>query len=255
MKAVLLAGGKGTRISEETGVKPKPMVEVGGKPILWHIMKLYAAHDIQDFVICCGYKGYVIKEYFQNYFLHASDVTIDLASNGVEIHHRYSEPWRITLVDTGEDTMTGGRLRRVRQYLDDETFCFTYGDGLSDVNITNLIAFHRAQGLKATLTATRPPSRFGKLVLEGSQVTSFREKHPDDAGFVNGGFFVLEPSVFDYLDSDSVVWEQQPLEALATERQLAAFIHEGFWQPMDSLRDRNELEEMWASGNAPWRTW
>ncbi len=256
MKAVILAGGLGTRISEETHLKPKPMIEVGGKPILWHIMKSYSAHGVQDFVICCGYKGFVIKEYFANYFLHTSDVTFDIAGNSMEVHHRYAEPWRVTLIDTGESTMTGGRLKRVAAYVQDEdAFCFTYGDGVSDVNISNLIAFHRDQGVLATLTATRPPGRFGALEVEGHKIRSFHEKPDHEGGLVNGGFFVLSPSVIDYIDGDATIWERAPLERLATQGELAAFPHTGFWQPMDTLRDKVLLEDLWASGKAPWKTW
>ncbi len=256
MKAVILAGGLGTRISEETHLKPKPMVEIGGKPILWHIMKIYAHHGINDFVICCGYKGYLIKEYFANYFLHMSDVTFDMRNNSMEVHQQSAEPWRVTLVDTGEATMTGGRLKRVASYLQGEdAFCFTYGDGVSDVNITALIAFHKAQQVKATLTATLPPGRFGVLELQGKKVKSFQEKPRGDGGLINGGFFVLSPSVMDYIDGDSCIWERAPLESLAREGQLSAFEHEGFWQPMDTLRDKTHLEELWQSGQAPWKVW
>ncbi|MES2247540.1 MAG: glucose-1-phosphate cytidylyltransferase [Pseudomonadota bacterium] len=256
MKAVILAGGLGTRISEETGLKPKPMIEVGGKPILWHIMKIYAAHGVNDFVICCGYKGYVIKEYFANYFLHMSDVTFDMVGNTMEVHQRKAEPWRVTLIDTGEDTMTGGRLKRVAPYVrDEELFCFTYGDGVADLNISELIAFHKAQKVKATLTATFPPGRFGALDLQGDKVRSFQEKPKGDGAMINGGFFVLSPSVIDYIADDASVWEREPLERLATEGQLAAFKHGGFWQPMDTLRDKTHLEELWASGRAPWKVW
>ncbi|RQO43146.1 glucose-1-phosphate cytidylyltransferase [Variovorax sp. KBW07] len=256
MKAVILAGGLGTRISEETGLKPKPMIEVGGKPILWHIMKIYAAHGVNDFVICCGYKGYVIKEYFANYFLHMSDVTFDMVGNTMEVHQRKAEPWRVTLIDTGEDTMTGGRLKRVAPYVkDEELFCFTYGDGVADLNITELIAFHKAQKVKATLTATFPPGRFGALDMQGDKVRSFQEKPKGDGAMINGGFFVLSPSVIDYVADDASVWEREPLERLASEGQLAAFKHGGFWQPMDTLRDKTHLEELWASGRAPWKVW
>ena len=256
MKAVILAGGLGTRISEETHLKPKPMVEIGGKPILWHILKTYSAHGVNDFIICCGYKGYVIKEYFANYFLHMSDVTFDMAHNQMQVHHRYAEPWKVTLVDTGEETMTGGRLKRVAPYLKDEdVFCFTYGDGLSDVNITDLIAFHKAQGVKATLTATLPPGRFGALDFEGNKVLTFKEKPKGDGAMINGGFFVLSPAVIDYIQTDATIWERDPLEKLAAEGQLAAFQHHGFWQPMDTLRDKVHLEELWASGKAPWKSW
>jgi glucose-1-phosphate cytidylyltransferase len=256
MKAVILAGGLGTRISEETHLKPKPMIEVGGKPILWHIMKSYSAHGVNDFVICCGYKGFVIKEYFANYFLHTSDVTFDIAGNSMEVHHRYAEPWRVTLIDTGEGTMTGGRLKRVAAYVrDEDAFCFTYGDGVSDVNIANLIAFHRDQDVLATLTATRPPGRFGALELDGHKIRSFEEKPDHESGLVNGGFFVLSPAVLDYIDGDSTIWERAPLERLAEQGQLAAFAHTGFWQPMDTLRDKVLLEDLWASGRAPWKNW
>lgn len=257
MKAVLLAGGLGTRISEETAVRPKPMIEIGGKPILWHIMKLYSAHGINDFIICCGYKGYVIKEYFANYTLHMSDVTFDMQQGKMKVHQRYAEPWRVTLVDTGDETMTGGRLKRVKQYLENEDiFCMTYGDGISDVDITKLIAFHRAHCLKATLTATFPPGRFGALDIHADhKVTSFKEKPKGDGGMVNGGFFVLSPKVIDLIDGDSTIWEREPLERLAESGQLKAFTHEGFWQCMDTLRDKTHLEELWVSGNPPWRVW
>lgn len=257
MKLVVLAGGLGTRLSEETAVKPKPMVEVGGRPILWHLMKIYSAHGINDVIVCCGYKGYVIKEYFANYFLHLSDVTFDLARNTMEVHNHRAEPWRVTLIDTGDATMTGGRLRRVREFLDDETFCFTYGDGVGDIDITRLIAFHREQRVLATLTAVKPPGRFGAVALEQGQhkIHSFREKPRGDGTFVNGGFFVVEPEAIDYIADDSTSWEQEPLEQLAAAGQLAAYQHEGFWQPMDTLRDRKLLEDLWASGHAPWKVW
>jgi len=255
MKAVILAGGLGSRISEETYLKPKPMVEVGAMPILWHIMKIYSAHGIHDFIICLGYKGYVIKEYFANYFLHMSDVTFDMARNEMTVHERFAEPWKVTLVDTGEATMTGGRLQRVQPYLDDETFCFTYGDGLGDVDIKQLIEFHRGQGKLATVTAVQPPGRFGSLVLEQDRVSGFQEKPRGDGNWINGGFFVLEPAVLGYLGDDATVWEQEPLEKLAGDNQLAAYKHHGFWQPMDTLRDKNQLEELWASGRAPWKVW
>lgn len=256
MKAVILAGGLGTRISEETSTRPKPMVEIGGRPILWHIMKIYSAHGINDFVICCGYKGYMIKEYFANYFLHMSDVTFDIANNKMEVHQKYAEPWRVTLVDTGENTMTGGRLRRVVDYIkNEEAFCLTYGDGVSDVNITELIAFHEAQKVKATLTAVIPPGRFGALDLVDNKVNSFREKPKGDGGMINGGFFVLSPKVIEYITGDEILWEQGPLERLAKEGGLAAFQHHGFWQPMDTLRDKQHLEELWQSGRAPWKVW
>ncbi|MFC3531886.1 glucose-1-phosphate cytidylyltransferase [Vogesella facilis] len=256
MKAVILAGGLGTRISEETSVRPKPMVEIGGKPILWHIMKIYSHYGINEFVICCGYKGYVIKEYFANYFLHMSDVTFDMSNNKMEVHQRYAEPWRVTLVDTGEDTMTGGRLKRVRNYVEnDEAFCFTYGDGVSNVNIAQLIEFHKAQGVNATLTSTYPPGRFGALDIHDGKVITFKEKPKGDGGMINGGFFVLSPKVIDLIDDDATIWEREPLEKLAETSQLAAFPHEGFWQPMDTLRDKVYLEELWQSGKAPWKVW
>lgn len=256
MKAVILAGGLGTRISEETHLKPKPMVEIGGKPILWHIMKTYSAHGVNDFIICCGYKGYVIKEYFANYFLHMSDVTFDMVNNQMQVHHRYAEPWRVTLVDTGEETMTGGRLKRVAPYLQGEdAFCFTYGDGVSDVNISELISFHKTQSVMATLTATLPPGRFGALDFEGNKVRTFKEKPKGDGAMINGGFFVLSPKVIDYIENDATVWERDPLEKLAEEGQLAAFQHDGFWQPMDTLRDKIHLEDLWSSGKAPWKVW
>ena len=256
MKAVILAGGLGTRISEETSTRPKPMIEIGGKPILWHIMKTYSHHGISDFVICCGYKGYVIKEYFANYFLHMSDVTFDMSTNRMEVHQRSAEPWRVTLVDTGVETMTGGRVKRVADYVKgDELFCLTYGDGVADVNITELIAFHKGQNLKATVTATIPPGRFGALELVGNKVNSFMEKPKGDGAMINGGFFVLSPSVIDYITDDQTIWEREPLERLATEGNLAAFQHHGFWQPMDTLREKNLLEELWASGHAPWKNW
>ncbi len=257
MKAVILAGGLGTRISEETNLKPKPMVEIGGKPILWHIMKIYSHHGINDFIICCGYKGYVVKEYFANYFLHMSDVTFDVQHNKMEVHQRYAEPWRVTLVDTGESTNTGGRLKRVTSYVRDEgAFCFTYGDGLSDVNVTELIRFHLAHGLQATITATYPPGRFGALDIHpDSRVTSFKEKPRGDGGLINGGFFVLSPKVMDLIAGDQTPWEREPLETLAEVSQLKAFPHKGFWQPMDTLRDKTLLEELWASGKAPWKVW
>jgi glucose-1-phosphate cytidylyltransferase len=256
MKAVILAGGLGTRISEETHLKPKPMIEIGGRPILWHILKLYSAHGVNDFVICCGYKGYVIKEYFANYFLHMSDVTFDMASNQVQVHQRKAEPWRVTLVDTGEDTMTGGRLRRVAEYLvDEEAFCFTYGDGVSNVDLARQIAFHRAHGKMATVTAVQPPGRYGALQTDGDTVRGFVEKPRGDGGRINGGFFVLSPRVIDYIEGDQTSWEAAPLEQLAAEGHLKGWKHDGFWQPMDTLRDRNHLEELWQSGRAPWKVW
>lgn len=256
MKAVILAGGLGTRISEETHLKPKPMVEIGGKPILWHIMKLYSAHGVNDFVICCGYKGYLIKEYFANYFLHMSDVTFDMTANRMEVHERKAEPWRVTLVDTGENTMTGGRLKRVAPYLAGETaFCFTYGDGLSDVDITASMDFHRRHGKLATVTAVQPPGRYGSLALDGDSVKGFTEKPRGDGGRINGGFFVLSPDVLATIEGDATSWEQDPLERLATTGELMAFEHDGFWQPMDTLREKNYLEELWMSGKAPWKLW
>jgi glucose-1-phosphate cytidylyltransferase len=255
MKAVILAGGLGTRISEETQVRPKPMVEIGGKPILWHIMKLYAQHGVHEFIVCLGYKGYVIKEYFANYFIHNSDVTFHLADNRVDVHERKAEPWSVTLVDTGEGTQTGGRLKRVRPYVGNETFCLTYGDGLADVDIGATIRFHQAQGRLATVTAVTPPGRFGMLTLEEHRITGFREKPPGDGARINGGFFVLSPAVFDYLSGDDSVWEREPLERLAAEGQLSAYLHQGFWQPMDHLRDKMLLDDLWQSGAAPWKIW
>jgi len=256
MKAVLLAGGLGTRLSEETVVRPKPMVEIGGRPILWHIMKLYSHHGINDFVVCCGYKGYVIKEYFANYFLHMSDVTFDMSANKMEVHQRYAEPWRVTLVDTGNDTATGGRLKRVGDYVrDDDAFCFTYGDGLSNVDIGASIEFHRAHGRHATVTAVAPPGRYGAMECDGDRVTRFTEKPPGDGGLINGGFFVLSPTVLDYIGGDQTGWEDEPLRRLANEGQMMAFEHAGFWQPMDTLREKVLLEELWNSGAAPWKVW
>ena len=256
MKAVILAGGLGTRIAEESSSRPKPMVEIGGKPILWHIMKIFSAHGINDFVICCGYKGYVIKEYFANYFLHMSDVTFDMTNNNaMQIHHKFAEPWKVTLIDTGENTQTGGRLKRVRHYLGDEDFCFTYGDGVGDVDLTALIQFHRAHGKQATVTAVQPPGRFGALDMHGTSVKQFVEKPHGVGMHINGGFFVLSPKVIDLIEDDSTLWERAPLETLATSNQLEAFIHEGFWQPMDTLRDKQHLEELWSKGKAPWKNW
>ncbi len=255
MKVVILAGGLGTRISEETGSRPKPMIEIGGKPILWHIMKIYAAHGLTDFVICCGYKGYMIKEYFANYFLHNSDVTFDLAHNAVDVHHRHGEPWRVTLVDTGDATQTGGRLRRVASYLGDEDFCLTYGDGVGNIDISATLAFHRAHGAAATMTATQPPGRFGALELDGERVARFLEKPQGDGAWINGGFFVLSQSVLELIDGDDTPWEGAPLETLARTGQLRAYFHSGFWQPMDTLRDKNHLESLWASAKAPWKVW
>lgn len=254
MKAVILAGGLGTRISEETHLKPKPMIEIGGKPILWHIMKLYSAHGVNDFVICCGYKGYLIKEYFANYFLHMSDVTFDMAMNSMEVHQRHAEPWRVTLVDTGEDTMTGGRLLRVAEYVkNEEAFCFTYGDGVADVDITATIAFHHAHQKLATVTAVQPPGRYGALAIQGQTVRGFMEKPRGDGGLINGGFFVLSPSCLNRIESDSTSWELAPLTSLAKDGELMAFEHKGFWQPMDTLREKNLLEDLWQSGQAPWK--
>lgn len=256
MKAVILAGGLGTRLSEETSVRPKPMVEIGGKPILWHIMKIYSAYGIRDFIVCLGYKGYLIKEYFANYYLHSSDVTFDLANNRIETHQNTAEPWKVTLVDTGDATMTGGRLRRVRSYLEGEDlFCFTYGDGVADVNIEQLIDFHRRQGVLATLTATQPKGRFGALAIAGSKVHGFEEKPNGDGRWVNGGYFVLSPKVMDYIDGDLTPWEGLPLERLARDGQLSAYSHKGFWQPMDTMFDKNTLEGLWNSGKAPWKVW
>jgi glucose-1-phosphate cytidylyltransferase len=256
MKAVIFAGGLGTRISEETHLKPKPMVEIGGKPILWHILKIYSAYGINEFVICCGYKGYVIKEYFANYFLHMSDVTFHMRLNSMEVHHKKAEPWQVTLVDTGEATMTGGRLKRVRDYVGDHTFCLTYGDGVADVDVSALIAHHRAHGRLATVMAVQPPGRFGSLQIGSADaVEGFHEKPQGDGAWINGGFFVLEPSVIDRIEGDSTIWEQEPLKSLAAEGQLTAFHHSGFWQPMDTLRDCQLLQELWARGQAPWKMW
>jgi len=256
VKAVILAGGMGTRLAEETQVRPKPMVEVGGYPILWHIMKLYSFHGVNEFVICCGYRGYMIKEYFANYFLHMSDVTFDMVDNQMEVHERHSEPWQVTLVDTGNDTQTGGRLRRVASYLDEgKPFCCTYGDGLADVDIAAVVDFHRSHGRIATVTAVRPPGRFGALTLDGQAVTGFAEKPPGDGGCINGGFFVLEPDCLDLIEGDMTKWEEQPMRLLAERDQLRAFAHDGFWQPMDTMRDRSHLEMLWESGSPPWRVW
>ncbi len=263
MKAVILAGGLGTRISEETVLRPKPMVEIGGNPILWHVMKIYSHHGINDFVICCGYKGYVIKEFFANYFLHRADVTFDLADNMVKIHQKKAEPWRVTLVDTGESTNTGGRLKRVADHLGDEPFCFTYGDGVSDVDVTKTIAFHKRHGRMVTVTATQPPGRFGALKLSstsgkdesGTAVTAFQEKPQGDGGWINGGFFVVSPKALSFIEADATAWEREPMERLAAEDQVRAYFHHGFWQAMDTLRERNELEEMWNSGRAEWCMW
>ena len=256
MKAVILAGGLGTRISEETHLKPKPMIEIGNKPILWHILKTYSAHKIYDFIICCGYKGYVIKEYFANYFLHMSDVTFDLENNQMEVHQKKAEPWRITLVDTGDSTLTGGRLKRVKNYIKGETcFCFTYGDGVSDINVTALLQFHKAHGKLATVSAVQPPGRYGAILREGDLVSGFQEKPPGDGAWINGGFFVLNPGVIDYIGGDETSWEGTVLKKLSELGELCAYEHRGFWQPMDTLRDKNYLEELWAAGKAPWRCW
>jgi glucose-1-phosphate cytidylyltransferase len=255
VKAVILAGGYGTRLSEETSVRPKPMVEIGARPILWHIMKIFSAHGIHDFIICCGYKGYMIKEYFSRYFLQMSDITFDMKDNKMQVHTNGTDPWKVTLVDTGEKTLTGGRLKRVKDYIGDETFCFTYGDGLSDVDIRGLIEFHKNQKTHATLTAVQPPGRFGILSLEKDRVVNFREKPQGDGAWINGGFFVLEPAVIDYIKDDASVWEQEPLKELARDKMLSAYRHYGFWHPMDTLRDKHVLEEMWESGKAPWKMW
>lgn len=256
MKAVLLAGGLGTRISEETHLKPKPIIEIGGKPILWHIMKIYSHYGVNDFVICCGYRGYVIKEYFQNYFLHMSDVTFDMKSNVMEVHHRKAEPWRVTLVDTGDATMTGGRLKRVADYVQgEEAFCFTYGDGVADIDIAAQLAFHRSHGKLATVTAVQPPGRYGALQIADTNVDGFVEKPLGDGGFINGGFFILSPKCIDAIDGDATSWEQEPIATIAARGELQAFFHRGFWQPMDTLRDKMMLEDLWASGRAPWKVW
>ena len=255
MKAVILAGGYGTRLSEETSVRPKPMVEIGGKPILWHIMKIFSSYDINEFIVCCGYKGNMIKEYFSQYFLQMSDITFDVKDNKMKVHTNGVEPWKVTLVDTGESTMTGGRLKRVKDHVGDDTFCFTYGDGVSDINLRELIGFHLKNNTLATVTAVQPPGRFGILSLSGDKVTSFREKPRDDGAWINGGFFVLEPDAIDYIPDDLTVWEDGPLKKLAQDENLSAFRHQGFWQPMDTLRDRQVLEELWQSGKAPWKVW
>jgi glucose-1-phosphate cytidylyltransferase len=256
MKAVILAGGLGTRFAEETSLRPKPMIEIGGRPILWHIMKIYAAHGVTEFIICCGYKGYVIKEYFANYFLHMSDVTFDMKANEMIVHEKRAEPWKVTLIDTGDESMTGGRLKRVADYVkDEEFFFFTYGDGVADIDITKSIKFHRSHGKAATLTATYPPGRFGALQIEDGQITEFLEKPQGDGGMINGGYFVLSPKVLDCLVDDSTTWEQEPLRTLATDGELMAYEHHGFWQPMDTLRDKQHLESLWQSGKAPWRIW
>lgn len=256
MKAVILAGGLGSRISEETGLRPKPMIEIGGKPMLWHILKIYSANGVNDFVICCGYKGYMIKEYFANYFLHMSDVSFCMRDNKMEVHERHAEPWRVTLVDTGESTMTGGRLKRVAEYIKDEdAFCLTYGDGVSDVDIAASIAFHRSHGKEATITAVQPPGRYGALQMDGQRVYGFTEKPRGEQGMINGGFFVLSPKCLSRIDADGTSWEAEPLTGLALDGQLMAFQHKGFWQPMDTLRERNYLENLWQSGQAPWKCW
>jgi len=255
MKCVILAGGLGTRINEETSTRPKPMVEIGGKPVLWHVMKIYSSHGIRDFIICTGYRGYVIKEYFANYFLHMSDVTFDMEKNSMEVHEKHAEPWRVTVVDTGENTMTGGRLKRVSKYLGSKTFCMTYGDGVGDVDVSKVLSAHKAGGKKATVTAVKPPGRFGALHVEGDLVKGFVEKPEGDGGWINGGFFVLEPSVLDLISGDSMIWEREPLQSLAAQQELHAYQHEGFWQPMDTLRDKHLLEELWQGGKAPWKCW
>ncbi len=255
MIAVILAGGLGTRLSEETSLRPKPMVEIGGKPILWHILKIYSSYGVNDFVICCGYKGYMIKEYFANYSLHMSDVTIDILTNEIKVHQRFAEPWRITLVDTGDQTMTGGRLKRVRDYVSKEDFCFTYGDGLANIDISKLINFHKSHKKLATVTTVQPPVRFGVMDIEGTVVRNIKEKPSGDGSWINGGFFVLSPQVIDYIENDSTSWERDPLERLSKEGQLQAFHHNGFWQPMDTLRDNQYLNELWHSGKAPWKVW
>lgn len=256
MKAVILAGGLGTRISEESHLKPKPMIEIGGKPIIWHILKIYSAHGINDFIICLGHRGYVIKEYFANYFLHTSDVTFDLSKNQMEVHERHAEPWRVTLVDTGENTQTGGRLKRVKHYLQDEKeFCFTYGDGVGDIDITAALNFHRQQGTLATVTAATPPGRFGAIEINDDRVTRFNEKPPGGEGMINAGFFILSPKVIDLIENDNMPWESTPLQSLARQKQLSVWRHQGFWQPMDTLREKNHLEDLWQTGQAPWKTW
>ncbi len=255
MKAVILAGGFGTRISEETHIKPKPMIEIGGRPILWHIMKIYSHYGINEFIVCLGYKGYIIKEYFANYFLHMSDVTFDMTNNNMEVHHRHTEPWKVTLVDTGDNSLTGGRLKRVAPYINGKSFCFTYGDGVSDVNITKLIQYHAEQDLLATMTAIQPPGRYGSLDIKDNLIQKFQEKPKGDGGWVNGGFFVLESKVLDYITGDQTTWEQEPLEQLASENQLVAYKHDGFWKAMDTLRDKVRLEELWQTNKAPWKVW
>ena len=255
MKAVILAGGLGTRISEESHLKPKPMIEIGGKPILWHILKMYSSYGINDFIICLGYKGYLIKEYFSNYFLHMSDVTFNMVDNSVQIHNKFADPWKVTLVDTGENSMTGGRLKRVSSYIADDTFCFTYGDGLSDINLSKLIECHKLSNAKATVTAIQPPGRYGSLNIEAGRVSQFQEKPAGDGAWINGGFFVLEPSILDYIRGDETIWEEEPLKLLAENGELNAYQHTGFWQAMDTLREKNLLENLWSSGKAPWKSW
>ncbi|MDB4569032.1 glucose-1-phosphate cytidylyltransferase [Akkermansiaceae bacterium] len=254
MKAVILAGGLGTRLSEETHLKPKPMVEIGGRPIIWHILKMYSSHGVNNFVICAGYKGYLIKEYFANYFLHMSDVTFDMVNNTMEVHQKNAEPWQVTIVDTGEETMTGGRIKRIAPYLDGP-FCLTYGDGVGDIDISASIEFHKKSGLLATLTGVQPPGRFGSLQLDKNRINSFIEKPVGDGSWINGGFFILDPMVIDYIAGDSIIWEREPLEKLAEDRQLGIYRHNGFWRPMDTLRDKSELEDLWEKGDAPWKTW
>ncbi|MEQ8188349.1 MAG: glucose-1-phosphate cytidylyltransferase [Candidatus Eremiobacterota bacterium] len=256
MKAVILAGGMGTRISEEASIRPKPMVEIGGRPVLWHILKIYSVYSINEFIICLGYKGYMIKEYFANYFLHMSDITFDMSQNKMEVHHNYAEPWKVTLVDTGEHTQTGGRIKRIRHYLnDDEDFCLTYGDGVGNIDIPALLSFHKNEKTLVTMTAVQPPGRFGSLALDGNRVNRFKEKPDGDGGWINGGFFVVSKKAIDYIDSDDTIWEKEPLENLAKEGQLSAYLHKGFWRPMDTLRDKNYLESLWQSGNPPWKIW
>jgi len=255
MKCVILAGGLGTRFSEETMTKPKPMVEIGGRPILWHIMKMYSQHGVNEFIICAGYKGYVIKEYFANYFLHMSNITFDMSTNEMQVHENKAEPWKVTIVDTGDETMTGGRLLRVKDYIGDETFCFTYGDGVCDIDISNLIEFHKKNNKWATVTAVQPPGRFGAIKMDKTTITSFEEKPQGDGGYINGGFFVLEPNVFELIEGDPIIWEREPMERLAEQRQIEAYKHDGFWRPMDTLRDMNYLEDLWESNKAPWKTW
>jgi len=255
MKAVILAGGFGSRISEETHLKPKPLIEIGGMPILWHILKTYSAYGINEFVICCGYKGYLVKEYFANYFLHMSDVTFEMKNNKMQVHHKFVEPWTVTVIDTGLETMTGGRLKKAKEYVESDTFCFTYGDGLCDINISNLIKFHESKKTIATITAVQPPGRFGLLELREDKISKFMEKPSGDGNWINGGYFVLEPKVFDYIKGDLTVWEQEPLEKLAREDQLSAYKHRSFWYPLDTLRDKNNLENLWNSGKAPWKVW